>query len=220
MKSIEDITKDEILKAFAECTSDTQVIKYFERKKNGAGDRFLKKLKEKANLIDHKYKSKLTAEDYENNPKRCKNCGKLLNYDKRYNKFCNHNCAAEFNNKTRIRKNVKPKIKQYTLEDKINDWKNGKNFITGVANVPIFIKRYMFNKFNNRCQICGWSKTNQFNGKVPLQIHHIDGNCTNNLENNLQLLCPNCHSLTDTFGSLNKNSKRFYHKKLIKRDLI
>lgn len=37
-----------------------------------------------------------------------------------------------------------------------------------------------------------------------LQIHHIDGNHYNNEESNLQLLCPNCHSLTPTFGALNK----------------
>ena len=32
-------------------------------------------------------------------------------------------------------------------------------------------------------------------------LPHIDGN---NEESNLQLLCPNCHSLTPTFGALNK----------------
>jgi len=217
MNKVDNITTEEILKAFNECSSDIQVLKYFGRKKNGAGDRFLKKLKEKANIINHKYR--LTVNDYEISPKYCKNCKKVLSFDKRYNDFCNHSCAAAFNNKIRIRKNVKQKVKPYTLEDKINDWKNGKNFLTGVAGVPIFIKRYIFNKFNNKCQICGWSKTNIFSGKIPLQIHHIDGDCTNNLEDNLQLLCPNCHSLTNTFGSLNKDSKRFYHRKLAKSEL-
>ena len=48
-------------------------------------------------------------------------------------------------------------------------------------------------------------------GKLPVdefgrtyEIHHIDGNHYNNEESNLQLLCPNCHSLTPTFGALNK----------------
>lgn len=66
----------------------------------------------------------------------------------------------------------------------------------------------MFEKFNNKCQLCGWGIENPFTHKIPLQVHHIDGNCLNNKEDNLQLLCPNCHSLTATFGSLNKNSKR------------
>lgn len=31
---------------------------------------------------------------------------------------------------------------------------------------------------------------------APLEIEHIDGNALNNKEDNLILLCPNCHSLT------------------------
>ena len=67
-----------------------------------------------------------------------------------------------------------------------------------------------FEKYNNKCQICGWGEENPTTHKIPLQIHHIDGDCTNNKEENLQLLCPNCHSLTETFMSLNENSKRKY----------
>ena len=66
----------------------------------------------------------------------------------------------------------------------------------------------MFRKYKNKCQLCGCGETNKFTNRIPLQIHHIDGDCTNNDESNLQLLCPNCHSLTSNFGSLNKNSKR------------
>lgn len=47
---------------------------------------------------------------------------------------------------------------------------------------------------------------------VPLQIHHIDGDCLNNNEDNLELLCPNCHSLTETYGNLNTTSSRVYRK--------
>lgn len=36
----------------------------------------------------------------------------------------------------------------------------------------------------------------------------------NNKEENLELLCPNCHSLTDNFGALNKNSTRTSLKEL------
>lgn len=67
---------------------------------------------------------------------------------------------------------------------------------------------------NIPCQFCGWGERNPITGKVPLALHHIDGDCTNNTIGNLQLLCPNCHSLTDNFGSLNKNSKRFHRSKI------
>jgi len=36
-------------------------------------------------------------------------------------------------------------------------------------------------------------------------MHHKDGNRSNNKEDNLELLCPNCHSLTDNFGILNSD---------------
>ncbi len=45
----------------------------------------------------------------------------------------------------------------------------------------------------NKCEICGISEWNGV--KLPLELHHIDGNHFNNELNNLQILCPNCHSV-------------------------
>ena len=54
----------------------------------------------------------------------------------------------------------------------------------------------------NKCECCG---INQWMGKnLTLELHHIDGNKYNNNIDNLQLLCPNCHSLTDGFRKCNK----------------
>lgn len=55
----------------------------------------------------------------------------------------------------------------------------------------------------NRCECCGLIK---WNGKpITLQLHHVDGNKNNNKLENLQLLCPNCHSQTDNYcGNANK----------------
>ena len=78
--------------------------------------------------------------------------------------------------------------------------------------MPEFIRQYLIDKYNG-CQICGWNEINPTTGKTPLEVHHIDGDCTNNAEENLQLLCPNCHSLTPNSGALNKgNSKRYKYK--------
>lgn len=71
-------------------------------------------------------------------------------------------------------------------------------------------------KNNNCCEVCGYNTPNPYTGKSILQIHHIDGNCLNNKEENLQLLCPNCHCLTENFGSRNKNApngKSKYYRK-------
>ena len=42
---------------------------------------------------------------YENNPKRCLVCNKILDYDHRFNTFCSHSCAATYNNTKRGSKN-------------------------------------------------------------------------------------------------------------------
>jgi 5-methylcytosine-specific restriction endonuclease McrA len=55
---------------------------------------------------------------------------------------------------------------------------------------------------------CGWSEINPKSGKVPIQLNHINGNSEDNKLSNLELLCPNCHSLTPTFGMLNKGNGR------------
>jgi hypothetical protein len=39
--------------------------------------------------------------------------------------------------------------------------------------------------------------------KIPLEVHHIDGDRMNNELTNLQLLCPNCHALTENYRGKN-----------------
>lgn len=126
---------------------------------------------------------------------KCLNCGKEISTKKIY---CNHICQNEY------------QYKRYIIR-----WKEGKESgMSGASSVSSYIRKYLFDKFNSSCQLCGWNKINPSTGLVPLQVHHIDGDCTNNKEENLQLLCPNCHSLTETFGNLNKQSKRFHRAKL------
>ena len=49
---------------------------------------------------------------------------------------------------------------------------------------------------------------NQYTNKIPLEVEHIDGNYKNNVEENLTLLCPNCHALTATYKGANLNKGR------------
>ena len=54
----------------------------------------------------------------------------------------------------------------------------------------------------NICSECGIS---EWNGKsISLELDHVDGVRTNHKLENLRLLCPNCHSQTDTYRSKNK----------------
>ena len=55
---------------------------------------------------------------------------------------------------------------------------------------------------DNICSECGIS---EWNGKsISLELDHIDGVRTNHKLENLRLLCPNCHSQTDTYRSKNR----------------
>lgn len=45
---------------------------------------------------------------------------------------------------------------------------------------------------------------NPYTGTIPLEVEHIDGDAENNSEDNLTLLCPNCHSLTKTYRGANR----------------
>lgn len=121
--------------------------------------------------------------------KYCLNCSKQIP-DR--NKYCSLNCQKEF---------------EYMKF--INEWKNGiNNGMRGKYQISMHIKRYLFEKYNNKCARCGWGETNSYTKNIPLEIEHIDGNYLNNSEKNLLLLCPNCHSLTSTYKGANRNLGR------------
>ncbi len=55
--------------------------------------------------------------------------------------------------------------------------------------------------FGNFCSCCGISKW--MDGPISLEIDHINGINNDNRLENLRILCPNCHSQTDTFRGRN-----------------
>lgn len=118
-----------------------------------------------------------------------------INYNKPINKrskYCSNKCQKEYQYKTYI-----------------NKWKNNQsNGMRGEYQISSYIKTYLFNKYNNKCARCGWGEINKYTNKIPLEIEHIDGNYKNNKEENLILLCPNCHSLTSTYKGANLNKGR------------
>jgi HNH endonuclease len=76
------------------------------------------------------------------------------------------------------------------------------------------LKRYLKEIFGDKCSECGQEGT--WNNKpLVLQLDHIDGDSDNNYPNNVRLLCPNCHTQTENFGSKGKGSR---YKKVTKRN--
>ena len=126
---------------------------------------------------------------------KCLNCGKELS--NRQKKYCSISCQ-----------------KQAIYKEYIQRWKQGlENGLRGKYGISKHIKKYLVDKYHNRCSICGWGEKNPYTNKVPLEVEHIDGNYLNNTEENLTLLCPNCHSLTPTYKGANKGNGRKERKK-------
>ena len=97
-------------------------------------------------------------------------------------------------------------------EEKIQKWKEtgdtGCKVATTLRNC---IRTYILEKQDNECAICGI--VNQWNGQdLHFILDHIDGDASNNFEDNLRLICPNCDSQLDTYKSRNKNSARSHRK--------
>ncbi len=164
-------------------------------------------------------------------PKRyCLYCGKEIVDGDYRKKFCNSSHAASYNNKRKGKQNhfclncgkeikrgkycsntcyAEHKEKQY-----IERWKRGEeNGLKGKYGIIAAVKKYIFEKNKNECEICHKNYINPYTGNSVLQIHHVDGDCTNNREENLKLLCPTHHAMTENFGNRNKNATRKDNRK-------
>jgi hypothetical protein len=68
------------------------------------------------------------------------------------------------------------------------------------------IKKRLIQKRGHFCEKC--KNTEWFNVMIPIELHHIDGNNQNNQEENLQLLCPNCHATTPNYRGKNMKYRK------------
>lgn len=79
------------------------------------------------------------------------------------------------------------------------------------------IQRLIDNGYKKyKCETCGL--TEWMGNDISLQIHHINGKHDDNRLENLQILCPNCHSQTDTYAKNNCITKPKPSKETVKTE--
>lgn len=80
-----------------------------------------------------------------------------------------------------------------------------------------YLKRIIkeFSLLEHKCSECGLGSWR--NKDISLELDHIDGDASNCKLSNLRLVCPNCHSQTDTFRgrSINTGKKKVSDEELI-----
>jgi len=108
--------------------------------------------------------------------RECFKCGKKfertfseLKKSKSGKNFCSQSCAISVTNKTAKAGSNHP------------NWKGGGNDYRSIAKKNLDM---------TKCKRCNWNEVPQI-----LQVHHIDRNRKNSDINNLEVLCPNCHTV-------------------------
>lgn len=156
------------------------------------------------------------VELYNQSPSICNACKTILSYNNRNNKYCSRSCAATFNNTLSKKRNkvIKPKcidcgIINLTPRSKHNRCINcltSYRFNLGLISDRPTLKKQIAKNNSYECNVCNVDSWN--NLPIVLELDHIDGNASNNFPHNLRLLCPNCHSQTNTFKGRNRGNGR------------
>lgn len=179
---------------------------------------------------DYKTPRERLIDAYEESPKHCLRCSVKLTYDQMVTepsrKFCSHSCSATFNQsnakphrtkphrtKTRFcavcgnhrgKSNQKYCSRECNEIDKHNLTVN--RIQQGQVSERPTIKRALIKIRGYACEVCF---NNEWLGQsIPIELDHINGDPSNNLPDNLRLICPNCHALTPTAKGRNKGSGR------------
>ena len=156
--------------------------------------------------------------------KKCENCGIEHNGSYGSGRFCSSKCARSFSTK----------VKRKEINEKLSKNNTGKNFPNRKKQTKksfIKIKEKLKKTWDDKLlaadfstlkydslrrrvileqdEKCNKCELNEWLGhELVLEFEHKDGNHLNNKRENLEALCPNCHSLTPTWRGRNKKNNK------------
>jgi hypothetical protein len=145
--------------------------------------------------------------------KQCLKCGAQ---HEKSGTYCSRSCANSriFSDEAKLKKSIalkgKPAFRSH-YDKEAQAAKSRQRWLEKYNATPFIElgienrRRRVFEEQDYCCNKCGISEWQGF--KIPLELEHKDGNSTNNVRENLEGLCPNCHSITDTWRGRNKPSK-------------
>jgi Zn-dependent M32 family carboxypeptidase len=152
---------------------------------------------------------------------KCKKCQQQFEPQKGLLNYCSLKCrnSREWSEadkeKKRLSAKDSKKVKQFGLDNKANSpeaiakrlatWQN-KRHERNFSELSLECKRkVVFEEQNNSCACCGLREW--LGQSITLELEHKDGNRFNHDRENLEALCPNCHSQTKTWRGRNNNKQ-------------
>ena len=154
---------------------------------------------------------------------KCKKCGKEFNPVKGLVNYCTIECrnSREWSDDDKKKKSISAKNSEKVRESNKNRpkemWEkiglkrketHKQNILTSNYEDLSFesLRFRILYEQENKCNKCGLDKW--LGQDIILELEHKDGNNKNNVRDNLEMICPNCHSLTETWRGRNKKERR------------
>jgi uncharacterized protein YggL (DUF469 family) len=155
---------------------------------------------------------------------KCKKCGNEFIPQKGLISYCSLACRNSRERSDETKRNIaegmlksEKFLKSLENKNRLIDYKKIAEKVKQTWNVKLLSDEFQTLSFgrlrkriileqDGKCNHCGIDKWN--NKPITLELEHIDGNHSNNNRENLEAICPNCHSQTDTWRGKNKTNKR------------
>lgn len=155
-----------------------------------------------------------------------KQCPKCNKEHSKPGTYCCRSCAngKHFTDESKAKKSASNKLYYKTVDPLVTRARIDKSMATNAVNrkekiisgtfdnLSVTLKReQILHEQNQLCNIC---KCEQLwnNMKLKFQLDHISGDRKDESRTNLQMICPNCHSQTDTYGG--KNGTKITNKQI------